>query len=351
MAERQLAFAQQLWKQYLESLYTSSMKEHFGFDDARMSAEFIKNRAVPAAVTLDGVILGSGLGTFVENEFETKEEIPFDMIYKDILRMNDMNHGSPVPGHSRKMVVGRLKGAPQDALTIAQAGREHPYEGVDLKRSTFWIRVMQLLGTRSLIGSNASGVLTPDTLEPPALMVVAGHQDLSGQNPLIGRNNDRFGPRFPHLGDLYTGALRTLLKDKAKALKIPLREGVYFRVTGPNYEQPADVFSMRAALEGIYRTAQYDRGPKTFTGDRVGVVGMSSTYEAIVAKHASQSKDHPAFTEGIGFVSVATNYAAAMGPHGFVAPPTHAEVGENAKKVETAFGTLIREVLLEKQRS
>lgn len=185
------------------------------------------------------------------------------------------------------------------------------------------------------------------TLTPPALVLVHSDQDCGSDNPLIGRNDPRFGPRFPHMGDLYPAATRAVIRTAAAREGIEIKEGMYVRVMGPNYERPEDVYRMRAQLRDSWREGSLTGYDRRFGPVRpVGVVGMSSTFEQIVAQQATQSDAHPAFRRGRAYMSAATNYAASLGLKGFVAPSEHSEVEENAALVQDKFGRLVRETLL-----
>jgi hypothetical protein len=282
--------------------------------------------------------------------------IPFRRIF-DALEVPAADTG--VPGHAHELVIGPLDGTDESRLVIAQSGREHPYEGVPMRRSVFWLRVMQLLGVETLFVSNAAGVVTPRILKVPCLMLVNSDCDAGSDSPLIGANDERFGPRFPHMNDKYPRASRELVKTVAARLEIPLPEGLLFRELGPSYESPETILELRARLRTIWAAAQYQRGEDRFryssTGDPTGMVGMSSTYEHTVAHHASQAAStdtfgaYPAFKRGRAHVGVATNFAAAMGPDGFVPPPTHGEVKAVADDatLRDQFGKLVHEVILE----
>jgi purine-nucleoside phosphorylase len=326
----------------------------YGYLDACKGSELIRKRLEEKGMNpdqvKDGVILGSGLGNFARKYLKAGQAgtdsgpvvIPFDEIYSE-LRLPVVT--SRVPGHDQKLVIGPLDD--QDDLIIAQCGREHPYEGVDTRRATFWLRIMQLLGVKTLLASNASGILTADTLTPPDLMMITGDQDYAANidSPLLGANDDRFGPRFPHNGDLYSHSFREMAKDQAGQAGIDLKEGLFLRVKGPNYERAEDVYRLRSELREIWMTGAAQPGESRFEGPVTGVVGMSTTYELAVAQHASQSRHHPAFTEGKGAISVATNYAAALAKEGLAAFPSHEEVKENSAKVEYNFGRLVEAVL------
>ncbi|MCK5612774.1 purine-nucleoside phosphorylase [Candidatus Pacearchaeota archaeon] len=328
------------------------MKERFGYDDAARARDFIvdavEKGGEKADQIQDGLILGSGLGQFTENHIDNEGgiDIDFSDIYTEALGIDEK--ADRVEGHARKLVIGALRNDIGDRLVIAQSGREHPYEGVPTKRSVFWVRVMQLLGVKTLIGSNAAGILTPDSLQPPAIMPIHSDQDFGHDNPLIGKNDERFGPRFPHMGDLYPQKTRDIIKKVAEDQEMDdIREGMYIRMKGPNYERATDVYRLRALLQSIWNEGAKQAGENRFSGKPVGVVGMSSTFEQITAQHATQSEEYPAFQDGRAYISVATNYSASLGPNGFVTPSNHDEVKEMAGKVEERFGKLVEGVILQ----
>lgn len=335
--------------------------ERFGYDDASAARDLIARELQTAGFDADhvkdGVVLGSGLGTFTKDHMEADRDsadgpvtIPFHRIFE---ALDIPPAGTGVQGHAHELVIGPLSGTGDSRLVIAQSGREHPYEGVPMKRSVFWLRVMQLLGVQTLFGSNAAGIVTPRTLEVPSLMLVNSDIDGGGDNPLVGPNDIRFGERFQHMNDKYPKASRDLVKIVASKLDIPLAEGMLFREMGPNYESPETILRLRGVLRTIWAEAQDQRGEDRFKyssiGDPTGMVGMSSTFEHTVAQHATYSKAHPAFHKGRAHVSVATNYAAAMGPDGFVPPPSHEEVkaAANEATLRDQFGRLVRETILE----
>ena len=162
-----------------------------------------------------------------------------------------------------------------------------------------------------------------------------------------GLNDDRFGPRFNHMGGHYPASTREVFHRVAKRLGIVLNEGIYIRETGPNYETAEEVYRLRGMLRSMWEEGTGQPGERRFSNGVTGVVGMSSTYENLVAQHASQSTMHPAFRRGKAWVSVSTNYAAGLGPEGFVGNPDHCAVKENVAFVSEQFGRLVREALLE----
>ncbi|MBI5152770.1 hypothetical protein HZA39_04500 [Candidatus Peregrinibacteria bacterium] len=329
-------------------------KEHYGYDDASRACGFVTNKLVQAGLNPDNVknaiIIGSGLGSFTKDHVDSSSvKIPFNEIFANI---NIEGRKEGVEGHAKQLVIGPLNGELADKLIIAQDGREHPYEGISIRRAVFWLRIMQLLGVETLLGSNAIGIVTPKTLQVlPSLILVHSHRDFADDNPLVGNNDDRFGPRFPHSGDLYPAKTRKLVQEVAAKLDIPLKQGTLFRFKGPEYESRETIYDLRGILENIWRNGALQLGEDRFTGESVGAVGMSSTYEHLVAQHASQSEYHKAFHKHRAHISAATNYAAGLGPDGPVPEPTHEEVKRMGCLVEERFGKLAREVILEMQKA
>lgn len=199
-----------------------------------------------------GLILGSGLGVLAE-EIEEPIEIP----YTDIPNMKT----STVKGHAGKLVMGILEGK----KVMAFKGRIHYYEGYSMKDITFPVRIMQALGARFLVITNACGGLREDMV-PGDLMVISDHINLMGDNPLYGLNDDQLGPRFPDMSNVYDMELQQIALKIMGELNLKLLSGVYCAVPGPNYETYAEVEYIR----------------------RIGsdVVGMSTVPEVLVAAHA-----------------------------------------------------------------
>ena len=330
--------------------------ERFGYDDAARARDLLvtdlETHGMDSAQMKDMVILGSGLGTFGYDHMNGGNagnesgaiKIPFNRFYNGL--GIDSLKGS-VQGHSRSLVVGSLNGDLSGKLVLAQSGREHPYEGVATKRATFWLRVAQLMGVETLIGSNASGSLTPGSLGIGDLMLVHSEKDYGMDNPLIGENDERFGPRFPHRGDSYPEETRKMIKIVAARMGIDLVEGTYVRMAGPNYESTEQVYDLRAMLDEMWHQGRVQndvRFKKPFT---VGTAGMSSTFENMVAQHASQSKENPAF-KNRAYISAVTNYAAMLGPIGLMnGELKHDHVKDAAGEMRGKFGNLVKNVLLE----
>jgi purine-nucleoside phosphorylase len=199
-------------------------------------------------------ILGSGLGGVVDL---------LDAAPRLTIRYEDVPHvpGSAVVGHAGELVAGRAGGSSMLILS----GRAHPYEGYSQRESTLLLRAVLALGVRTLIVTNAAGGLNPD-FDPGDVMVITDHINLSGENPLLGPNLDRFGPRFPAMADAYDPALRAAALESAERTGTALRKGVYIMLSGPSYETRAEMRMLRG-----------------LGGD---AVGMSTAHEVIVARHA-----------------------------------------------------------------
>jgi purine-nucleoside phosphorylase len=198
-----------------------------------------------------GIILGTGLGGLV-NEINVIDEIS----YKDIPNFPV----STVESHSGKLIFGELGGK----SVVAMQGRFHYYEGYDMKEVTFPVRVMKLLGIEKLFVSNASGGLNPD-YEVGEIMILNDHINLFPAHPLIGKNFDELGPRFPDMSEPYDPSMIALAEAIAKENNIKVSVGSYAGLTGPTLETPAE-----------YRYV------RTIGAD---AVGMSTVPEIIVARH------------------------------------------------------------------
>jgi len=333
------------------------IESKFDFEAANFVARNIEDK-LPAVMRdqmhkkgADGMVLGSGLGRFAEDYLVDKEEFSFgDLLVEGNLilpREAKKMAENKLLGHAKKMVLGRLKDCNSPRILVCQSGREHPYEGIDTQRSTFWIRVMQAMKVETLIGSNAAGILTPKTLSQHDLMLVHSDQDFGNDNPLIGPNDPREGARFPHMGDLYPEEIRNMVKKVAAEVGVDLKEGMYVRVTGPNYERREDVYRMRGLVKNIWEEGSMQSGENRYNHMPVAVVGMSSTFEQLVAQQAVYSQKYPAFQKGRAYISLATNYAATLNQNGSAPFPNHAEVEESAKANSERFGKLVHAVLAE----
>ncbi len=199
-----------------------------------------------------GIVLGTGLGALAK-----EIEVSAQMAYEDIPHFPT----STVETHAGELVLGTLAGKP----VIALSGRFHYYEGYTLQQVTFPVRVAKALGIKALVVSNAAGGLNPQ-FRAGDLMVITDHINLMGDNPLIGPNDDRLGPRYPDMCEPYTRSLVELAESVALSKGITLRRGVYLACSGPCLETRAEYRFMR-----------------TIGAD---AVGMSTVPEVIVAVHA-----------------------------------------------------------------
>lgn len=198
-----------------------------------------------------GIILGTGLGS-------TGEEIQLDKV----IEYTDIPHFpvSTVESHSGRLLLGTLSGK----KVVAMQGRFHYYEGYSMQEVTFPVRVMHKLGVKILVVSNACGGMNPQ-FEAGDIMVITDHINLQGDNPLIGKNYDELGPRFPDMYDCYDRELIQLVEEVAAEERIRLQKGVYVSVAGPNLETAAEYRFLRMI--------------------GADVVGMSTVPEVIVARH------------------------------------------------------------------
>jgi purine-nucleoside phosphorylase len=219
------------------------------FDQIQDSVKAI--RAKVTGIPKVGIILGTGLGALAKEIKETTV-IPYEQIPHFPL--------SSLESHAGELVFGKLGNTP----VVAMRGRFHRYEGYSLQQVTFPVRVMKALGIEYLLVSNACGGMNR-SFEPGDLMIIEDHVNLMGDNPLIGKNDDRLGPRWPDMAEPYSKALIALTEKIAFEKRIAVRKGVYVAVTGPNLETRAE-----------YR----------WLAGFADVVGMSTVPEVIVAVHS-----------------------------------------------------------------
>jgi purine-nucleoside phosphorylase len=245
-----------------------------------------------------GVILGSGLGAFAD-AFAEKTAIPYAELPNFPI--------SSVVGHAGRLVLGKVEGTP----VVAMQGRVHFYEGFEPWQVALPTRVLARLGIRALVVTNAAGGIHPDFV-PGDLMRITDHLNLSGMNPLMGPNEEAFGPRFPDMSAAYTPALAELMERSAQATGNALRAGVYAQLSGPSYETPAEIRMLR-----------------TLGAD---AVGMSTVPEVIAAAHMSLP---------VAGISCITNLAAGIGKR----PLSHAEVSETADRVKDRFTALLADLV------
>jgi purine-nucleoside phosphorylase len=244
------------------------------------------------------IVLGSGLG-----DFTAALQDATTIEYHEIPNWP----ASTVVGHAGRLVVGTLA----NKRVVALSGRVHFYEGHDLRTVTFATRAIGVLGVKTIILTNAAGGINLE-FSPGTLMLMDDHINLLGSNPLVGANDDRFGPRFPDMSEVYSLRLRTIANVAAQAQNSPLAHGVYVAVHGPSYETPAEIRYLR-----------------TIGAD---AVGMSTVPEAIVARHMG--------LEVLG-ISCITNMAAGVLPQ----PLVHDEVMEVARRVRKRFGALLEGIV------
>lgn len=257
------------------------------------AAAYLQARGIEKAEV--GIILGSGL-----NDFAERIKNPISVSYDEIPGFR----GTHVEGHLGEVIYGTI----DDKKVIALAGRFHFYEGYEMQQVTLPTRVLIKLGIKRLIITNAAGCINQDWNECD-LMLISDHINLSGDNPLIGKNLEEYGPRFPDMSDTYDKALREKLIAEAAKEGITLREGVYTMMSGPSFETPAEIRFL-----GIIGA---------------DAVGMSSVPEAIVANQAGLE------IIGISFLS---NWAAGIAGK----PLSGADIQENRLKVQDDFAKVIK---------
>ena len=250
------------------------------------------------------VVLGSGLGDFAS---ELSDAVTLS--YAEIPGWPR----STAVGHAGKLIYGAVSGVP----LIALAGRAHLYEGYSPGRVTYAMRILHLLGVRSVILTNAAGGINPEYGQG-ALVLISDHINLQGVNPLAGANEDDFGPRFPDMSEAYSVEYREMAKRIAAGLGIDLREGVYAAMLGPSYETPAEIRFLR-----------------TIGAD---LVGMSTVPETIVANHMGMK---------VLAISCVTNMAAGILPQKI----NHEEVLETGRRVRDTFVRLLKGVIPEVARA
>ena len=279
------------------------------YENAAEAAEFIRSKYSHPIET--AVVLGSGLGAFVD-ELENAVSIPFEQI--------PYFAKATVEGHFGRLVLGELDGV----HVAVQAGRFHYYEGYDMEQVTFPVRVFGLLGMKNLILTNAAGSLDTD-MPQGSLMLITDHLNLMGANPLLGKNDERFGPRFPDMTATYDVEFQRITSEEASAIAherfekgidesatVFLHRGVYCGLSGPTYETPAEIH--------MYRLLGAD------------AVGMSTVPEAIVARHQGMR---------ILGISCITNLGAGM----IEGQIDHGEVMSTGARVAEVFKTLLRRVI------
>lgn len=244
-----------------------------------------------------GVILGSGLGDFVQ-DFKS-----ICIPYSDIPNFEV----STVQGHNGQLVFASIEGK----NIVFMQGRYHFYEGHSMEKVIYPIKVMKKLGVKTLIITNAAGSVNKE-FKPADLMIITDHINFMGTNPLIGKNDESFGTRFPDMSEIYKKDLITTAENCAKEIGIEIKKGVYTALSGPSYETPAEINMLR--LLGT------------------DAVGMSTVPEAIVANYCNMD------VLGISCITNATAGAKTT-------PLSHQEVVETANIAKTKFQSLLLKIL------
>jgi len=245
-----------------------------------------------------GLILGSGLGVLAD-EINDAAVIPYETI--------PHFPTSTVAGHEGQLVIGSLEGK----QVIAMQGRFHYYEGYSMKQVTFPVRVMKQLGIESMIVTNAAGGIN-ETFHPGDLMLITDHINHMGDHPLIGKNDETLGERFPDMSESYDKQYIKLAEECAQEIGLTVQKGVYVGNTGPAYETPAEI-NMLNILGG-------------------DAVGMSTVPEVIVCRHAG--------IRVLG-ISCISNMAAGI----LDQPLTHAEVMETTDRVREDFLKFVKRII------
>lgn len=266
------------------------------YEKIQETVKFLKDN-IPCQPSI-GIVLGSGLGNLGE-QIELEKSISYSEIPNFPI--------STVKGHKGQLIFGKLGGK----NIVAMQGRFHYYEGYSMDEVAFPIRVLKFLGIDILILSNAAGGMNPE-FKIGDIMLINDHINLFPDNPLMGANDERFGPRFPDMSEVYSRKTLALAKQVALEEGIDVKEGVYVGTSGPTFETPAEYLYFR----------------------RIGgdAVGMSTVPESITARHMGL----PCFA-----VSVITD----LGVEGQVHNVSHEEVLEAATNAEPKLTAIISGLL------
>ncbi len=245
------------------------------------------------------LVLGSGLGDYADG---LKIEASID--YSDIEEFPV----STVPGHRGRFVFGCVGDVP----VVIMQGRVHYYEGYHVSDVVMPIRLMGMMGAKSLLLTNATGAVNT-SFSAGDFMMITDHILHGVPSPLIGKNIEELGTRFPDMSAVYCHEYRELIRQAAGSLGIPLREGVYIQTSGPNFETPAEI--------------------RAYASLGADVVGMSTACEAVAAVHMGMK---------VSGISCISNMAAGISKN----PLTHAEVQETAARVAPDFKRLVTESII-----
>ena len=268
------------------------------FTHAESAAQFLLSQT-PLRPKI-GLVLGSGLGAFAD-ELSEATRVPYAHI--------PAFPRSTAVGHAGQMVIGKAGGIP----VAAMQGRVHLYEGYSAKEVAFPMRAFGRMGIRAAVLTNAAGGINLE-YKQGALGILTDHLNLQGQNPLVGPNDDRFGPRFPDMTQAYWKPYRAMALEAARKLGKTVYQGVYAGLLGPSYETPAEIRYLR-----------------TIGAD---LVGMSTISEVVAARHMGIR---------ILAISCVTNMAAGILDRVI----NHEEVLETGERVKGDFVALLRAVLPE----
>ncbi len=268
------------------------------FTHAESAAQFLLSQT-PLRPKI-GLVLGSGLGAFAD-ELSEATRVPYAQI--------PAFPRSTAVGHAGQMVIGKAGGIP----VAAMQGRVHLYEGYSAKEVAFPMRAFGRMGIRAAVLTNAAGGINLE-YKQGALVILTDHLNLQGQNPLVGPNDDRFGPRFPDMTQAYWKPYRAMALEAARKLGKTVHQGVYAGLLGPSYETPGEIRYLR-----------------TIGAD---LVGMSTISEVVAARHMGIR---------ILAISCVTNMAAGILDRVI----NHEEVLETGERVKGDFVALLRAVLPE----
>jgi len=268
------------------------------FTHAESAAQFLLSQT-PLRPKI-GLVLGSGLGAFAD-ELSEATRVPYAQI--------PAFPRSTAVGHAGQMVIGKAGGIP----VAAMQGRVHLYEGYSTKEVAFPMRAFGRMGIRAAVLTNAAGGINLE-YKQGALVILTDHINMQGQNPLVGPNDDRFGPRFPDMTQAYWKPYRAIALEAARKLGKTVYQGVYAGLLGPSYETPGEIRYLRAIGADL--------------------VGMSTISEVVAARHMGIR---------ILAISCVTNMAAGILDQVI----NHEEVLETGERVKGNFVALLRAVLPE----
>ena len=279
------------------------------YENALEAASFIRSKYDRPVET--AIVLGSGLGAFAD-ELRNSVKISYEEV-PHFAR-------STVEGHAGQLVLGEVDGKP----VMVQQGRFHYYEGYEMPQVIFPMRTFGVMGLKNVFLTNAAGS-TSTEMTPGSLMLISDHLNLMGVSPLRGANDERFGPRFPEMSEVYDREFQTIANEEANEIAKErfdkgldekhidfLHRGTYCALSGPNYETPSEIH--------MYRLLGAD------------AVGMSTVPEAIAARHQGMR---------VLGISCITNFAAGMTSE----PINHQEVMDTGARVADVFKELLRRIL------